>query len=116
MHAAQLMQHARRNIYRPGSGKVPGDDPNFVMHIEHGFRCVFTYTAVPGGLYRHLSVSVTGPKYPSPAAIAAIAELFEFTGAGVNTQTAAGQFPPSWILDRSEKEHCIVLAEELKNA
>ena len=114
--AAQLMAFARRNIYRPGPGAVtPGDDPHFVMRIKMGYRCVFTYTAQDAHLFRHLSISVNGPNYPHPAAIGAIAELFEFTGAGATADIAKGNFPPTWMLHINEQEHCIVLVEDVNH-
>lgn len=114
--AAHLMDFASKNIYRPeAAAKVPGDDERFVLKIKMGYRCVFTYTAVKGKLYRHLSISVNGPNYPHPGAVGKIAELFEFTGAGVSAEISSGQFPPTWILHMNTQEHCIVVAEELKD-
>ena len=118
--AAALMSWARAHVYYPDlAATVPGDDPHFVLAIAQGYRCVFTYTATPRGLYRHLSVSVDGPHYPSPEAIGVIAALFGFSGtenkAEVIARIARREWPRGWLLDMNEEEHCIVLAEELKD-
>lgn len=128
--AAQVRTWARAHVYYPDlGGTVPGDDPRFVLHIANGYRCVFSYTATPRGLYRHLSVSVHDPiaemltegrgKYPSPEAMGMIAGLFEFTGTGNDVELIArirrNEFPRAWLFDMDEEAHCIVLAEELKD-
>lgn len=111
---ARVMAHARAHIYDPNqqNGFVPGDDPNFVCYLNT-YHCVFTYTRDKDGkLYRHLSISVPSKEYPSPESAAAIAGLFEFTGAdqGVEARLSAGK----WMMHVEKKEpHCIVLAEEL---
>jgi hypothetical protein len=105
------MAHARQNIYKPGqTTTVPSDDPCFVLHIPDGFRCVFTYTAGNNGsLYRHLTVSVPGERYPSPEATVVIAQMFGFSkGLG------AFEIPQSWQMGMHKDEHCIVVVEELK--
>src|SRR6266446_6939618 len=56
-----------------------GDDPNFRIDLERGFRVVYTqeYHPEPAGLCHHLSVSVDRPnKLPHPFAVAEIARLF----------------------------------------
>jgi hypothetical protein len=111
--AVQVMSYARKHVFYPGDDVfAPGDNPSFVCHMNT-YRCVFTYTKSPatGKLFRHLSVSVPSPDYPSPEAIVAIAGLFEFSGAsqGLEARLAAGK----WIMHVEKQEpHCIVLAEE----
>src|SRR6266513_3877541 len=62
--------------------RPPGDDPRHVAHLPVGYRCVFsvTKTLPDGKLWRHLSISVPGTKYPSVFAAWTIAELFGFNG------------------------------------
>jgi hypothetical protein len=111
---AQVMSYARKNIFHPGTDtEVPGDNPSHVCYLNT-YRCVFTYTKAPisGELYRHLSISVPSKDYPSPEAIIAIADLFEFSEAsqGIEARLAAGK----WFMHVEKNEpHCIVLAEEL---
>ena len=57
-----------------------GDDPNFVLNIEQGFRVVFSIEKQPAGIsVRHLSVSVDHPaKSPSIPAVEEILRLYGF--------------------------------------
>lgn len=68
------------NIYHPGPGaKIPGDRPEHVAHFND-FRCVFSWTAVKSGVYRHLSVSVGDPtRLPNPVMVEEVSRLFGFT-------------------------------------
>lgn len=113
--AQRVMAYARKHIYHPSDDSVPGDDERFVLHCFDGYKCVFTYTQHPkkSNLFRHLSVSVDGPNYPSPEAVFAIAELFEFTGAEKMPKSTL-DFPRSWFIDINRMDHCIVVVEELK--
>lgn len=61
-----------------GSERPPGDDGNFVCHLPHGFRCCFTIEQQAIGWCRHLSVSVSGDKYPNENAVAFLAKEFGF--------------------------------------
>jgi hypothetical protein len=112
---ARVMAYARKHVYHPGDNEpTPGDNPNFVCVLST-YRCVFTYTksSDTGKLYRNLSISVPSKDFPSPLAVAAIAGLFEFTGAheGVEARLRDGK----WMMHVEEREpHCIVLAEELE--
>lgn len=115
--AAAVMAYARAHIYDPSEHQlVPGDNPRYVCHLNT-YRCVFTYTRDPksGKLYRHLSISVPSNQYPNLISAAAIAGLFEFSGAdlGVEKQLANGR----WLLhvEKKHEPHCIVLAEELRD-
>ena len=88
--------------------KPPGDDPRHVAQL-HDFRCVFSVTATCGKIWRHLSISVPS-KYPHPVAAFTIAELFGFTG-----WDGKSMIPPEgWMGTVSKRDHCIVLAQELR--
>lgn len=127
--AKELLAFAseRENWYKPPFTKerAPGLCEDYVMHIDMGFRVVFSYTQViTGHLYKHLSVSVEDPVgqklYPAPEAITMIAALFDFSGA----KEANGSFqdwnhistdkPIQMALD--EEERCIIIAEAIEDA
>lgn len=96
--------------------RPPGDDPRHVAHLPVGFRAVFSITkatAEGGKLYRHLSVSIQGPKWPNPAAAFMIASLFGFPGYDERNASKPG---PDWILDKSDREHCIVIVSPREGA
>lgn len=89
---AKLVEHASHHVFsleqmeamvRDG-GPAPGDDPAFSVMLPHGFRCVFSYEHHPGGLCRHLSVSVSGSSYPNPEAVLLLTQEFGFAGDGKN--------------------------------
>lgn len=58
--------------------RAVGDDERRVCHLEVGFRVVFSLEEQPSGLCRHLSVSVTGDKYPNEHAVELLAREFGF--------------------------------------
>jgi len=100
----------RKNNWYHGAGKVPGDDPRYVCHLDT-YRCVFTYTVHPSGLiFRHLSISVPGAKYPNVFAACTIAELFGFTGWDGKSYE---KLPPDWMGHVSDEEHCVVLVQRV---
>lgn len=102
-------EFADSNWYRPGrSETVPGDDPRHTVMLNT-YRCVFSYTAMRGALFRHLSVSVPSDKFPNPIAVYAIAELFGFTGWDGQSEEP----PETWMLNVNKVEHCIVVAQEI---
>lgn len=69
------------NRYVPGVTSTPGLLPQLTMYLPIGYRCVFSFTQVDAGLYRHLSVSVDAAcKLPNPHAVAELAKRFGFTG------------------------------------
>jgi hypothetical protein len=109
--AARVLDYAAAHHYRPGrpGQTTPGDDPNFVAHFGT-YRAVFTYTQEPRSarVYRHLSISVPGKKYPHQAAAFMIATLFGFTGWDERTIDRA---PEGWQIEVNQREHCIVLAQ-----
>jgi hypothetical protein len=45
--------------------KIPGNDPRRVAYLNT-YRCVFSITKAPDGLYRHLSISVSFERTPKP--------------------------------------------------
>jgi hypothetical protein len=59
-----------------GEAKPPGDIPGHVCALPIGFRVVYSVENHPGGLYRHLSVSVDGTKWPNEHAVQEIARAF----------------------------------------
>jgi hypothetical protein len=88
------------NHYRPGGGIVPGDDSRFVIMLG-SYRCVFTYTRLSSGLFRHLSVSVGQPgKWPMPQAVEMIGQMFGFVGPFA-----------SWIKSLDTHSQSVVVAE-----
>jgi hypothetical protein len=106
----RVLDHAqdRRNWYRPGKdARVPGDDPRFVAHLDT-YRCVFTITDSPDGVFRHLSISIPAAlKYPNVFAAFTIAEMFGFTG----WDGTSVDLPPNWMARVSTEEHCIVMGQ-----
>jgi len=97
--------------YKPGRSRwIPGDNPQYVLHVD-SYRCVFTYTLMlEGTVYRHLSLSVPGKAYPHPLATKIIADMFGFTGSREAAPDDPG-FGPDWLLDMHEDENCIVVAQ-----
>lgn len=59
-----------------------GDNPQFVCSVPVGYRCAFSIEEhMNHRIIRHLSVSVNTPgKWPHPAAIAQLMQLFGFRG------------------------------------
>lgn len=104
--AARVVAHAEANPYRPGQ-PTPGDNPAFVAHFGT-YRAVFTITHAEGLVYRHLSVSVPSRKYPNPAAVFMIADLFGFAGWNEKAPSEPGN---GWMLNLNKDEHCVVVAQ-----
>jgi hypothetical protein len=91
------------NIYHPGDkAKVPGDHPEHVAQFGD-FRCVFSWTRVKSGVYRHLSVSVGDPsRLPNPVIVEEIARLFGFAGSFGN-----------WQMDIDAPHGVVIVAERV---
>ena len=109
--AEQQAQPARWFIPSRGDSP-PGNDPANVLHLD-SFRCVFSYTQIPGeGLYRHLSVSVGPGVLPNVPFVAQIAGLFGFTG-----QHDECVLAKDWLIDTagSPTPHVIV-AQKIRDA
>ena len=103
----------RENWYVPSETKsIPGDDPFHCVNLND-YRCVFTYTSHQGRMFRHLSISVPGTKYPNEIAVFTLATWFGFTGATMTGEMATK--PGKWGLDVNEKERCIVVLQEDEN-
>lgn len=85
--------------------KAPGNDPRYAACLST-YRCVFSITKTPDGLYRHLSISVPSSGLPNPYAAFMIAELFGFEGWDAKTVKPG----PDWLIQANHAEHCIVLA------
>lgn len=101
------------NHYRPFEGKdtalkIPGDDPRYVALVPQGYKAVFTLTEDrEGKLWRHLSVSVPGGKYPNPFAVWTIATKFGFEGWDGISLTP----PKNWVFNRDDGagKRCVVV-------
>jgi hypothetical protein len=88
---------------------IPGDNPEYVLHVD-SYRCVFTYTLDPdGNVYRHLSISVP-ENYPNPIAAFQIAAMFGFTGGQEEEGICTGA-GDNWLMNVNEDEGCVVLAQ-----
>lgn len=104
----RVLAYAKEHPYHAGD-PIPGNNPNFVVHLDT-YRCVFTYTeSSEKEMYRHLSLSVP-TLYPNPIAAFTIAELFGFTGWDGHTIDRA---PDSWMVKLDEVERCIAIFQVL---
>jgi hypothetical protein len=114
-HIGEVLTFAKENHYRPGlSENVPGDDARHVVAIFKGYWAVFSFTEGPdGGLYRHLTVSVDGPNYPSPLAAFTIAEAFGFTGW---TLEMGEKLPGDWMGDVNKEDHCVTIIQPVRKS
>jgi hypothetical protein len=106
---AKIEAYAKTNHYRKGQ-MPPGLDSKHVV-VLNTYRVVFSYTEANDQLFRHLSISVPGNLYPNPASAFLLASEFGFTGWD---QTNIDQMPKGWGIKVNEKEHCIVIAQEIK--
>jgi hypothetical protein len=107
----EIVDFAASNHYYPGRSEVmPGDDPRHTVYLL-SYRCVFSFTVDPEGeLFRHLTVSVPGKKYPNPFAFFIIAELFGFTG-----WDGQSLKPPSdWQVGPHQVDRCVVAIQPVK--
>jgi hypothetical protein len=115
---ARCLVHAMKyeNFFTPGSGWIPGESPDHVVHIPDGNRCVFTYTLKDGSLFRQLSVSVDHPNlYPSPEATVVIARLFGFNGGRDGDLDMAKRIElDHWLVTTNKDEHSVLLTQEMK--
>lgn len=82
-YTLDALKKAHETFVRDGSGRVAvGNDPRHRCVIPMGFGCVYSEEEHPGGLMRHLSVSVAAPgKTPNVPALTLIMEAFGFRGA-----------------------------------
>jgi len=88
---------------------IPGDNPQYVLHVDT-YRCVFTYTLMPdGSVHRHLSVSVPDA-YPNPIAVFQLAVMFGFKGGKDQSGICCGP-GDDWQIALNEQEHCVVVAQ-----
>ena len=106
-----VVHFARQNHYIPGETIVPGDDPNYILQAKFGYRCVFSFTRTPSGLFRDLSISVDEEgKYPNPYAAYTIAELFGFIGWDHETIDPP---PDGWMIDKDIHFNAIRIVEPI---
>ncbi len=105
----KVVAYAMEHQYLPGTSAVPGNNPNFVAHLDT-YRCVFTFTHRDGKVYRHLTISVPPEgKYPHPTAAFEIARMFGFTGYDEAVPMRPGD---GWGVGMNEKENCIIIVQE----
>lgn len=115
---ARIVEFAEKpeNWYRAESSSPPGDKDEHVLQLGD-FRCVFSYTAFKGALYRHLSVSVPAAgNYPNPIAFCALASLFGFTPPPkekLSPGTPAG-FAKTWQIQPNPQDNCVVVSEKIR--
>jgi len=109
--AARVVGYAKDRPHHPGLDPTPGDNPNFVAHLDT-YRVVFTFDRYEGRLYRHVSVSIPEDgKYPNPIAVFHIAELFGFTG----YKTLRAHTPAQdWMVDLNEGEQSVHVIQEVR--
>lgn len=106
---ARVLAHAEKHHYRSGQ-PPPGDNEHFVARLGT-YRVVFSFTHADDMVWRHLSVSISGARWPHPIAVFMIADLFGFTGYDPNV---AGDKPPQgWAISTSDAEHCVVVAQPI---
>lgn len=107
---ARVVAYARAHPYIVGETITPGDDPGHVLKTVFGYKIVFSFTRVPSGLYRDLSISVDTPgKFPNPVAAFAIAAEFGFTGWDEKSQEP----PDDWLISKDVHWDAIRLAQEI---
>ncbi len=107
---SRVVNHAEANHYCPDRGdSVPGDDPNFVIHLGT-YRVVFTITHADDLIYRHISVSVRSERYPNPSAVWMIAHSFGFTGWNEDKPADPGS---EWVFDINERDNCVTVVQPI---
>jgi len=119
-HDIALFAARPENWYRSGESTwSPGERSEYVATFQ-SYRCVFTFTVMRGGLYRHLSVSVPRRRpgaLPHPFALFAIASLFGFTGG--KTEDAVAVDPPivgpgdDWLILPQMDVPCLLVVQKI---
>lgn len=106
-----------QHFFLPGSGIIPGDDPNHVVRVPDGYRCVFTLTKHERKLFRHLSISVPRQgMMPSPEACVALAKEFGFTSSDDGLDLIARIEQDGWLVQPDKGENCIVMVQPTMEA
>ncbi len=108
--ASAIIAYAKAHPYYPKDSVPPGFEPRHVLEWASGYKAVFSFTRTGLWLWRHLSVSVPGPKSPHPEAVKKIAFLFGFT----QEPLGPGGFPISWGIMPNQAEQCIVVVEKME--
>ena len=103
---AAVIAHAEKNHYEHGA-PLACYDPRYVAELNT-YRAVFTFTKTDGKLFRHLSVSVPGDKYPNPVAVFTIAHEFGFTGYDHNQADRPGE---GWMIDLDHPAGAVVILQ-----
>lgn len=117
--------HMPENYYRapdigtPPPPDMPGLNPNHRMQNGR-YRIVYSVTVCADRrLYRHLSVSVPGPrKLPHPVAVFTVAGMLGFTGGGEGEDGHGVIEHPGddWQVGVNEDEWCVVVAQEMERS
>jgi hypothetical protein len=107
----KVVDYATDHCFTPDANWVPGDQPDHVVRVPDGYRCVFTLTKRDGKLFRHLSISVSGPLFPSPEACIMLAKEFGFT-ASDDSFNLPMRAQDGWGIAPNKNDHCVVLWQE----
>jgi hypothetical protein len=108
-----LIDHTKRVL--EGIAPPVGDDPQHVVHVDLGYRCVFSIEEQPMGLCRHLSVSINRKgKWPAPEAVNVLLEAFGFRRRVGDTKTDSGLGPPLMLYLEEEEVEAVNILEELQ--
>lgn len=107
----RVLAHAAEHHYRPApSARPPGDDDGLIANLGT-YRCVFSFTHVDGIIWRHITISVPGKDYASPAAAFMIADLFGFTGYDEKSPSRPGS---DWQAGVNEHDHCVAILQPVE--
>jgi hypothetical protein len=99
LKAAKIKAYAEAHHYVPGPrATTPGDDPNS-WAMFNDYKVVFSITESDSTVWRDLSMSVPGGKFPHPLAVFSMCELFGFTGWDGKSQ----DMPKGWMGQAEKK-------------
>jgi len=74
------LNHSKMHLMMKGVLRPPGYNPDYVCHINFGYRVCYTLEEHPCGWCRHISISVDKKdRTPNPAAVLTIMKAFGFT-------------------------------------
>ena len=87
VEAEELKIFAEDNVFdtdrmldvKNGHSKPAGDDPNYTMNIEMGYRIVYSVEQLGDRMFDHISISVDDKEtMPNPHSVDSILDLFGF--------------------------------------
>lgn len=90
---------------------VVGDNPDYVAHIEYGFRIVLSIEEQPIGWCRHLSITKDEDVAPHPLVVEEIMKELGFKG-GVHDCDNVW-LEPGVILPTGEERHAVNLIQRI---